>query len=118
MTIDQGPDMSRYQGLVALEGGSLEDAAHEYFLPLRADPDAGAAGGRRGIARRRTAAPAIAGAPAASCCNSCPSRRSARALPISIPAMRRKASSRTCVPEDEAWVEGRALVSRPSRMSN
>src|SRR3981081_4379873 len=32
MTIDQGPDMSRYQGLGALEGGSLEDAAHEYFL--------------------------------------------------------------------------------------
>jgi molecular chaperone Hsp33 len=32
MTIDQGPDMSRYQGLVALQGGSLEDAAHEYFL--------------------------------------------------------------------------------------
>ena len=29
MTIDQGPDMSRYQGLVALDGGSLEDAAHE-----------------------------------------------------------------------------------------
>src|SRR5271155_2248358 len=32
MTIDQGPDMSRYQGLVALEGGNLEDAAREYFL--------------------------------------------------------------------------------------
>ena len=32
MTIDQGPDMSRYQGLVALDGGTLEDAAHEYFL--------------------------------------------------------------------------------------
>src|SRR5436309_10930161 len=32
MTIDQGPDMSRYQGLVALHGGNLEDAAHEYFL--------------------------------------------------------------------------------------
>ncbi len=32
MTIDQGPDTSRYQGLVALEGGTLEDAAHEYFL--------------------------------------------------------------------------------------
>src|SRR5467141_3901615 len=31
MTIDQGADMSRYQGLVALDGGSLEDAAHEYF---------------------------------------------------------------------------------------
>jgi molecular chaperone Hsp33 len=32
MTIDQGPDMSRYQGMVALDGGTLEDAAHEYFL--------------------------------------------------------------------------------------
>src|SRR3954466_5235832 len=25
MTVDQGPDMSRYQGLVALDGGTLED---------------------------------------------------------------------------------------------
>jgi molecular chaperone Hsp33 len=32
MTIDQGLDMNRYQGLVALDGGTLEDAAHEYFL--------------------------------------------------------------------------------------
>jgi molecular chaperone Hsp33 len=32
MTIDQGPDMNRYQGLVALNGGSLENVAHEYFL--------------------------------------------------------------------------------------
>src|SRR5271168_5428620 len=31
MTVDQGADMSRYQGLVALEGGDLEQAAHEYF---------------------------------------------------------------------------------------
>src|SRR6185295_14899045 len=32
MTIDQGGNTNRYQGLVALEGGTLEDAAHEYFL--------------------------------------------------------------------------------------
>ena len=32
MTIDQGGDMNRYQGLVALDGGGLEEAAHEYFL--------------------------------------------------------------------------------------
>ncbi|MGA8936510.1 MAG: Hsp33 family molecular chaperone, partial [Pseudolabrys sp.] len=32
MTIDQGPDMNRYQGLVALDGGSLDDVAHEDFL--------------------------------------------------------------------------------------
>src|ERR1700752_4892354 len=32
MTVDQGADMSRYQGLVALDGGGREDAADEYFL--------------------------------------------------------------------------------------
>jgi molecular chaperone Hsp33 len=32
MTIDQGQGMNRYQGVVALAGGNLEDAAHEYFL--------------------------------------------------------------------------------------
>jgi len=31
MTIDQGRDMERYQGVVALEGQSLSDAAHSYF---------------------------------------------------------------------------------------
>src|ERR1041385_6775773 len=31
MTIDQGADMSRYHGLVALHGGSLRDAVPEYF---------------------------------------------------------------------------------------
>jgi molecular chaperone Hsp33 len=40
MTIDQGQDMSRYQGMVALEGGNLEDAAHEYFLRSEQIPTA------------------------------------------------------------------------------
>ncbi|MFK8253672.1 Hsp33 family molecular chaperone [Ancylobacter terrae] len=31
MTIDQGVQLNRYQGVVALEGGGLEDAAHQYF---------------------------------------------------------------------------------------
>lgn len=31
MTVDQGPDMERYQGIVALDGNSLTDAAHSYF---------------------------------------------------------------------------------------
>ncbi len=31
MTIDQGSDMTRYQGVVALEGGGLEEAAQAYF---------------------------------------------------------------------------------------
>jgi molecular chaperone Hsp33 len=31
MTIDQGSQMSRYQGIVPLDGGTLEDVAHTYF---------------------------------------------------------------------------------------
>ncbi|QXX75634.1 Hsp33 family molecular chaperone [Methylovirgula sp. HY1] len=31
LTIEQGNDMSRYQGIVALEGQGLEAAAHQYF---------------------------------------------------------------------------------------
>ncbi len=31
MTVDQGADMDRYQGIVALDGGTLEDVAHTYF---------------------------------------------------------------------------------------
>ncbi|MFO7308802.1 MAG: Hsp33 family molecular chaperone [Pseudomonadota bacterium] len=31
LTIDQGGTMTRYQGVVALEGQSLEEAAHQYF---------------------------------------------------------------------------------------
>ncbi|MGV3652315.1 MAG: Hsp33 family molecular chaperone [Devosia sp.] len=31
MTVDQGVHMERYQGIVPLEGGSLEDVAHTYF---------------------------------------------------------------------------------------
>jgi molecular chaperone Hsp33 len=31
MTVEPGADMARYQGVVPLSGGGLEDAAHEYF---------------------------------------------------------------------------------------
>ena len=51
MTIDQGNDFSRYQGVVALEGQSLEEAAHQYFPAIRADPDPGSP--RRGRAIRQ-----------------------------------------------------------------
>ena len=90
MTVDQGPDMSRYQGLVALDGGDLEDAAHEYFPALRADSRQGC-GSRSARNGAAATAPGIAGVPAACCCSFCPRRRSVRNT-ISIPATRRKAS--------------------------
>ena len=58
--------MSRYQGLVALDGGSLEDAAHEYFLRSEQIPTRvrlavgeewrGGEGAETSLARRRHAA--------------------------------------------------------------
>ena len=106
MTIDQGADTSRYQGMVALEGGSLEDAAHEYFKSRsRSRPACGSRSARR--CRR---APATAGAPAACCCSSCPRRRSARACPICRPATRPEGTPAHVVAEDDAWVEGRAMI--------
>ncbi len=66
MTIDQGADMSRYQGLVALEGGDLEEVAHEYFLRSEQIPTRvrlavgeelrGRGGAAASLARRRHAA--------------------------------------------------------------
>jgi molecular chaperone Hsp33 len=38
MTLDQGSHMERYQGIVALEGGSLEDVAHTYFQQSEQTP--------------------------------------------------------------------------------
>lgn len=32
MTVDQGTNMDRYQGIVELEGDSLEEVAHRYFM--------------------------------------------------------------------------------------
>ena len=53
MTIDQGPDMNRYQGLVPLEGGEPGTRRARIFRALGTDTDPGAAGGGRGVPRRR-----------------------------------------------------------------
>ena len=109
MTIDQGPDMSRYQGLVPLDGGDLEDAAHEYFarseqIPTRV---------RLAVAEEFRAGPNGA-------------ERHWRAggillqfLPGSIDRARQAdldpgdappGTEPHMVAEDEAWVEGRSLI--------
>ena len=91
MTIDQGPDMSRYQGLVALDGGNLEDAAHEYFLrseqiPTRVRLAVGEEwrGGDDGPKHRWRAGGMLL--------QFLPKAPERARQPISIPAMRRRAS--------------------------
>jgi molecular chaperone Hsp33 len=105
MTIDQGADMSRYQGLVALTGGSLEEAAHEYFLrseqiPTRVRLAVGEewSGGKH---RWRAGGLLTQFLPKA------PERlRQADLHPGDAP----EGVELHAVEEDEAWVEGQSLV--------
>jgi molecular chaperone Hsp33 len=109
MTIDQGPDMNRYQGLVALTGGTLEDAAHEYFMrseqiPTRvrlavAEEFKQASGGA--THRWRAGGIMLQFLPKS------PERaRVADLHPGDAP----EGTQPHVVPEDEAWTEGQALM--------
>jgi molecular chaperone Hsp33 len=109
MTIDQGPDMNRYQGLVPLQGGDLEAAAHEYFLRSEQIPTrirlavaeeyrAGDDGLRR---RWRAGGLLLQFLPHS------PERlRQVDLDPGDVP----EGAAIHRVAEDEAWVEGRSLV--------
>jgi molecular chaperone Hsp33 len=109
MTIDQGPDTARYQGIVALEGKDLEHAAHEYFLRSEQIPTrvrlavaeelrAGANGARH---RWRAGGLLLQFLPES------PDRtRPADLDPGDVP----EGVEIEVVPEDDAWVEGRSLV--------
>jgi molecular chaperone Hsp33 len=102
--------MNRYQGLVALEGGSLEDAAHEYFhrseqIPTRVrlavaeELRAGLGGADH---RWRAGGILLQFLPKA------PER--ARVADLD-PGDAPEGAVPHTLPEDDAWVEGRALVS-------
>ena len=108
MTIDQGPDMSRYQGLVQLEGGDLEQAAHEYFLrseqiPTRVRLAVGEEFRSGNGARRHWRAGGIL---LQFLPKSAERARQADLDPGDAPP----GITVHAVPEDEAWVEGRSLV--------
>src|SRR6266571_62165 len=108
MTIDQGADMSRYQGLVALDGGGLEEAAHEYFLrseqiPTRVRLAVGEEwrGGDGGKHRWRAGGMLMQFLPKA------PERaRQADLHPGDAP----EGTIVHAVAEDDAWVEARSLI--------
>jgi molecular chaperone Hsp33 len=109
MTIDQGPATSRYQGLVALEGGGLEEAAHEYFrrseqIPTRvrlAVAEEFSSGGDGMRHRWRAGGILLQFLPRS------PERMRGPDLdPGDVP----EGMAPHVVPEDDAWVEGRSLI--------
>jgi molecular chaperone Hsp33 len=110
MTIDQGADMSRYQGLVALDGGNLEDAAHEYFLrseqiPTRVRLAVGEEwrGGGEGGPKHRWRA----GGMLLQFLPKAPERaRQADLHPGDAP----EGAVTHAVAEDDAWIEGQSLI--------
>ena len=110
MTIDQGQGMSRYQGLVALDGGGLEAAAHEYFLrseqiPTKVRIAVGEEwrGGEGGGARHRWRA----GGVLVQFLPKAPERaRQADLHPGDAP----EGTIVHTVAEDDAWVEGQSLI--------
>ena len=110
MTIDKGPDMNRYQGLVTLNGGSLEDVAQEYFfrseqIPTRvrlAVAEELRAGSGGATHRWRAGGIMLQFLPRAS--------KRARVADLNVG---RAPDGREphAVEEDDAWAEGQALIS-------
>ncbi len=109
MTIDQGPEMSRYQGLVPLEGRDLEHAAHEYFarseqIPTRvrlAVAEEFRADGNGARRRWRAGGILLQFLP-----KSAERARQADLDPGDAPP----GTERHVVAEDDAWVEARSLI--------
>jgi molecular chaperone Hsp33 len=109
MTIDQGPELNRYQGLVALDGGDLQAAAHQYFaqseqIPTRVRLAVGQEYRKSGEGPRRSWR---AGGILLQFLPRAPERR--RVADIH-PGDAPPGTEPHHVPEDDAWVEGRALV--------
>jgi molecular chaperone Hsp33 len=109
MTIDQGQDMSRYQGLVALHGGTLEDAAHEYFLrseqiPTRVRLVVGEEwrGGESGSKHRWRAGGMLL--------QFLPKAMERARQPDFPPGDAPKGTPTQKVREDDAWIEGQSLI--------
>ncbi len=105
LTIEQGGDMSRYQGIVALEGQGLEAAAHQYFRQSEQIPTFV----RLAVAENLTGA-GMQWRAGGLMVQFLPASRARQIMPDLPPG---DAPEGTIVPEmkeDDAWVEAKALA--------
>ncbi|MBV9076994.1 MAG: Hsp33 family molecular chaperone, partial [Methylobacteriaceae bacterium] len=108
MTIDQGSELSRYQGVVSLEAGGFEAAAHQYFRQSEQIPTrvrlAVAEEFAEGRRRWRAGGLLVQFLP------SSPDRARAADLPPGdVPADHPSRTAET-PSEDESWTEAKALT--------
>ena len=106
MTVDQGPDMERYQGIVSLARTSLAEAAHAYFaqseqIPTRLRVAAGPLIGRGRDAQQNWRAGAIM-------VQHLP--RQGGASPMQLSSGDAPEGSEERVTEHDDWVKARALL--------
>ena len=113
MTIDQGPRMNRYQGVVVLDGASLEDVAHDYFaqseqIPTRVRLAVGEVftRGESGAAEQSWRA----GGVLVQFLPDDPNRITVKDLPAGDDPSAVDGQSDMPVDEDDAWTEARSLV--------
>jgi molecular chaperone Hsp33 len=109
MTIDQGQEMSRYQGLVALTGGSLEDAAHEYFLRSEQIPTRV----RLAVAeefRASSGGPRHRWRAGGMLLQFLPKKAERMRGPDLDPGDAPEGMTRHDIPVDDAWIEGQSLI--------
>jgi len=108
MTIDQGSERSRYQGVVALEGQGFEEAAHQYFRQSEQIPTrvrlAVAEEFRDGRRAYRAGGLMVQFLPAS------PERMRQADLPPGDIPEGHAAHEAAASGEDDAWVEAKALV--------
>jgi molecular chaperone Hsp33 len=109
MTIDQGADTNRYQGVVAIEGGGLEEAAQEYFRRSEQIPTHV----RLAVAEEWRAAPNGARhrwRAGGMLLQFLPKRPERMRAPDLDPGDAPEGVEPHIVAEDDAWVEGRSLM--------
>lgn len=105
MTVDQGQDMERYQGIVALQDNTLSETAHEYFhqseqVPTFLKLAAGPLVGRAGAAPSwRAGAIMIQHLP-----------EQGGASPLPVHSGDAPGGAEDEVPEDDNWVKARYLL--------
>jgi len=109
MTIDQGPEMSSYPGLEAVDGHGLEEAAHEYFLRSEQIPTRV----RLAVAEELNAGangPRHLWRAGGMLLQFLPKKAERMRGPDFDPGDAPEGTAPHVVPEDEAWVEGRSLI--------